>query len=729
MSQSPGQPKLFGTFTGVFTPTLLTILGVIMYIRLGWVVGNAGLVGAWLVMLLALGITACTGLSLSSISTNTRLGAGGPYAIMSKSLGLEAGGSIGIPLYLSRPLGVAMYVIGFREGWLWFFENHNPLLVDLIVLAVIFGIAYASADLAFRIQYGIMAIIALSLFSIFMSPVTFNPVTEVTLWGDWVGFPEKEFDKTIDFWIVFAVFFPATTGILAGANMSGELKDPRRAIPIGTLAAIALSSVIYFFMAWWCARAGTMEELATNYNLIIDKARWPFLVLLGLLGATFSSALAGIVGGPRILMAMAEHRILPGSEWLAAKAANGEPRNAMAFTGVLTLLCVMVRDLNAIAPLVTMFFLITYAVLNLVVLVETGLGLVSFRPTLRIPWLVPLMGLGGSIFAMFIVAPTFGLIAVGMVIAIYVWIERSGVQGDGDVRSSMFVALAEWAATRTQRVSQGSNIRAWKPSLMVPLEDPEEIAGEFQFLLDCTHPEGSVKLLGLATIEDVDSLRPRIERLGRSFGKADVFCTWSIVDSANYALGALAGLQALQSAFFRPNVLYLTVPDDVERYEETTTLIKEATRTGCGVMLFAHHRRAGLGQRGAVNVWVRPPEGWRAPDAFNVGNPNLTLLMGYRLSRTWNGELNLVTVVDGAADVPDAQRFLEELCDLTRLPGAHLKVLVGPMKEAVERAPVADLNILGLQPEPDFDFVADVVKRTRSSCLLVADSGRESALA
>ena len=134
-------PTKFGTFTGVFTPTLLTILGVIMYVRLPWVVGNAGLLGAFAVMGLAMGITACTGLSLSSIATNTRLGAGGPYALITRSLGLEVGGSIGVPLYLSRPLSIAMYVFGFREGWLWIFPTHPPLLVDLCVFVVVFGLA------------------------------------------------------------------------------------------------------------------------------------------------------------------------------------------------------------------------------------------------------------------------------------------------------------------------------------------------------------------------------------------------------------------------------------------------------------------------------------------------------------------------------------------------------------------------------------------------------------
>ena len=128
--------RRFGTFTGVFVPTLLTILGVIMYVRVGWVVGNAGLIGAWLILGLALGITAATGLSLSSIATNTRIGDGGAYAILNRSLGYEVGASIGIPLYLTRPLGTAMYVFGFREGWLWLFPTHDPLLVDLSLIHI-----------------------------------------------------------------------------------------------------------------------------------------------------------------------------------------------------------------------------------------------------------------------------------------------------------------------------------------------------------------------------------------------------------------------------------------------------------------------------------------------------------------------------------------------------------------------------------------------------------------
>ncbi len=248
----PGQaaPKLFGTFAGVFTPTLLTILGVIMYLRLPWTVGNAGLLGGILIILLANAITAATGLSLSSIATNTRMGAGGPYAITSRSLGFEIGGSIGVPLYLSQALAVAMYIFGFREGWLWIFPAHPPLLVDLAIFAVVLVIAYLSAGLAFKIQYLVMVVIAVSLVLVFGNLEVWGETgVAPTWWGDYRGSPETDFSGT-NFWAVFAVFFPAATGIMAGANMSGELRDPRRAIPVGTLAAIGLSLVIYVALAF-----------------------------------------------------------------------------------------------------------------------------------------------------------------------------------------------------------------------------------------------------------------------------------------------------------------------------------------------------------------------------------------------------------------------------------------------------------------------------------------------
>ncbi len=725
-------PTKFGTFTGVFTPTLLTILGVIMYVRLGWVVGNAGVMGGWLVMLVAMGITACTALSLSSIATNTRIGAGGPYAIISKSLGLEVGGSIGVPLYLSRPLGVAMYIFGFREGWLWIFPDHPALVVDGIVFAAIFLISYASANLAFRVQYMIMAIIAASLVAIFASPSAFESPHQVQWFGEYPGFPENGFTGA-DFWIVFAVFFPATTGILAGANMSGDLENPRRSIPVGTLWAVLVSSVIYFVLAWYAGRMASVEELASDYNILIDRSLFPPAVLAGLLGATFSSALASAVGGPRILMAMAQHKLVPQSDFLARVSKNGEPRNAILLTAVLSFAAMMMRDLNAIAPLVTMFFLITYLVINIVLLVERSLGLVAFRPTLAVPQVVPFLGALGCIFSMFIVSPTFGLIAVGTVFAIYVWLLRRGVEAEeGDVRSTAFAAVAEWAAGKVTAMGH-DDPRSWKPNLFVPVSDAAELRGEFPFLCDVCTPEGSVKLFAYAKDDETARrLEPPIAKLGRAFQDEGVLATWAVIEGDNSLDAISYGLQTLQSAFFKPNVMFFSLPND-ERRELALEVIERGRKSRVGLLVLAMHPKAGMGQRKVVNLWLFPgkPGVKGVEEAFARGNLNLRLLMGYRLMRSWDAELNLITVVPSQDRVAEAQGFLETLCDLTRIPAcADRIVLVGSFEECVEQAPQCDLDLFGMHHENvDFAFMERMVELTESSCLFVADSGQESALA
>ncbi len=160
----------FGTFGGVFTPTVLTILSVIMYLRLGWVVGNAGLMGAIIIILLAKSVTICTGLSMSSITTNIKIGPGGAYSILSKSLGLEAGGSIGIPLYISQTLSTALYIVGFAEGWLRIFPSHSKIMVLLLTWIAVLGISYISARFAIKIQYVVLVILGVSIVSFLFSP-------------------------------------------------------------------------------------------------------------------------------------------------------------------------------------------------------------------------------------------------------------------------------------------------------------------------------------------------------------------------------------------------------------------------------------------------------------------------------------------------------------------------------------------------------------------------------
>ena len=713
----------YGTFAGVFTPTLLTILGVIMYLREGWVIGNAGLGGGLIIMLLAFGITAATALSMSSVTTNVRIGAGGAYAIIARSLGIEVGGSIGIPLWLSQTLAVAMYIFGFREGWLSIFPGHPALVIDLVVFVSVFAIALVSAAFAFKTQYVIMALIGASLLSIAAAAFGGSMTEPITWFGEFPG-EAPDFSGT-SFWPVFAVFFPAATGIMAGANLSGELADPRRSIPLGTLSAIGVSLAVYLLVGVWLAKSATPDELVSNFNVMIDKAAWGPAVLAGLLGATFSSALSSTVGAPRILAALGSGGIFPGGAKLA-KLTGGEPRRAMLVSAAIVLAALLLRDLNAIAPLITMFFLITYAMLNVVVLVEKRLGLVSFRPSLDVPLAIPLLGTVGCIFAMFIVNPVFSLIGVAMVFLFYFYLVRRQLASDvGDVRSGLFVALSEWAAKRVDRLPDSED-RAWKPDLLVPVSDVRELRGTFQLMRSLAYPKGSVKMLGFS-LEDPDRLdAQRIERITEALSDDGVFSSWTTVNRTDLGPAFVTSMEALTTAFFKPNLVFLTHSQSPERRGDIRTIARAAPRQGLGVALFADHPQARLGRRTGINVWFPRSELARTDLSSQVGEMDLALLLAYRINSNWNGRVRLLTLVD-PDDKEEAIDFLRRVATLARLPDTEV---YAPAQgdDVMRRVPQADLSIFVINDELDLDDVDQAVADTGSACLFCKDGGSESAV-
>lgn len=734
VDEAPRQAKQFGTFGGVFTPTLLTILGVIMYLREGWVIGNAGILGGVLIILLAFGITTATALSMSSITTNIRIGAGGAYAIIAQSLGLEIGGALGIPRYVSQALAVTLYVFGFREGWQFVFPDHPGIVVDLVVFGVIVAIAYVSAGFAIRIQYVIMVVIAASLVSIAVAAATGSmqyPIENVGLWGDFAGEPGS---GGTSFWLVFAVFFPASTGIMAGANMSGDLKDPRRSIPRGTLAAIGVSLVIYLLLAVWLARSATPEELVGNFTVMIDKAYWGPAVVAGLLGATFSSALASVVGSARILMAMGEHRVLPYGTWLGKRTPRGEPRNALLVTALIIVATIMLRDLNAVAPLVTMFFLVTYAMLNGILLLEQSLRLVSFRPALAVSPIVPLLGLAGSVLAMFIIQPTLALFSVLIMIGFYIVLLRRRLDAPfSDVRSGLFVSLAEWATTKVAQLP-GSHERAWRPNLLVPVVDDREVQGSHSILTSITAPNGTVRLMGVTDADPDPTFGRQLATQARDLFAAGVHGTATVVriPGTDFTGGVMAGMQALHGTFFRPNVLFLRMSEGGAgaRLDDDSLgrVVAEAERQQVGTVLWVPHPVSATGQRRRLNVWIRE----RSPDwriGWDIGNLDLQLLIALKLQRNWDAQLRLVMLTSDPSHRAAAQDFLDDLVRLARLHGAETVVGTGDFREFMAEAPPDDVSLFGLSDHPRVTDLHDIVQRTGSSCLFVRDAGTESALA
>ncbi|NGP89184.1 amino acid permease [Fodinibius halophilus] len=723
--ESTEQQK-YGTFGGVFVPTLLTILGVILFLRQGWVIGNAGLLGGWLIITLAFVIVTFTALSMSCITTNIRIKAGGAYSIISQSLGLEVGGSVGVPLYLAQTFAITMYIFGFREGWLYIFPDHYALVVDIAVFGILFLVAYMSAKLAFRIQYIILAVIVGALVSVGATVFTGVMDQSIQWWGTFPGAPESDF-QGVSFWVVFAVLFPAATGIMAGANMSGELKNPKKSIPLGTLSAIAISYVIYMASGYWMAKVAPVDELVSNYNVMIDYALWAPAVLGGLLGATFSSALASIVGAPRILQALGHHRIFPGGDRFSELAENGEPRNAILLTGGLVLVTLLLRDLNTIAPLITMFFLITYMMINLVVFIEQQMDMISFRPTFPIPKFVPFLGTVGCLFTMFIINSTFGLIALSLVIVIYLYLTNRKLEVPyGDMRSGLFVSLAEWAAKRVSLLPE-NNERAWKANLLVPVRSARELRGSFSLIRNLVYPKGSLKLVGMGGSNGSSHFGESLMDFAMSFSRENVYTRWSIIDSDDFKEGVLTSLQTLQGTFFKPNILFLRLPTHKRYDEEIHSIINEARHNNMGIQLYVEDPIAQLGRSSAINVWIREQSpGWDL--SMELGNVDLALLTAYKLKVNWDAQMRVITVVD-EPQVEAAYRYLDNLLDAARLPEVLKHVEIGAFNEALQNAPQADLDLLGLPNDPNLDELRSYVETTQSACVFVADSGNENILA
>ena len=271
----------FGTFKGVYTPSLLTILGVIMYLRFGWVLGNVGLAGTLAIVVLSTSITFFTGLSISALATNMRIGGGGAYYMISRSLGVEVGAAVGLPLYFAQALGISFYIAGFAESVNQLYPQFAIPVIGVFTLIALTVLAYVSADLALKSQFFILLVIVASLISFFFG----EPLAVQSI--DPQSVPDKE-----SFWVVFAVFFPAVTGIEAGVAMSGDLKNPSRSLPLGTLGAIATGFAVYITIPIFLGKMVQQNELLLMNPLIMQEvAVYGGLIICGVWGA-----MAGKVG-------------------------------------------------------------------------------------------------------------------------------------------------------------------------------------------------------------------------------------------------------------------------------------------------------------------------------------------------------------------------------------------------------------------------------------------------
>ncbi len=464
MPEEPKQPAgTLGTFAGVFTPSILTILGIILFLRLGYVTGSAGLGRALLIIAIANLITVLTSHSLAAVATNLRVKSGGDYYLISRTLGLQFGGAIGIVLYLAQSVSVAFYCIGFAEALSAMITPHpflTPRIIAIAAVGLLFILAWLGADWATRFQYAVMALLAAALFSFYIGGLAkWQPAMVAANWTAPSGAPP--------FWVVFGIFFPAVTGFTQGVSMSGDLKDPGKSLPLGTFLAVGISILVYFSVALIFAGVLPNTVMMENYQSIKHVARYGVLIDAGVIAATLSSAMASFLGGPRILQSLAADRIFPFIVPFATGAGpTNNPRRAVLLTTGIALATIALGQLNLVARVVSMFFLISYGLLNYATYYEARTESPSFRPRFR--WFNKYLSLTGFLICVGVILALDiqnGLIAMAILVAIHQYLKHTA----GPSRWADSSSAHAFQVIREQLLSVAhlpEHHRNWRPHIL-----------------------------------------------------------------------------------------------------------------------------------------------------------------------------------------------------------------------------------------------------------------------
>ncbi len=685
MPANPTQRQL-GTFLGVFTPSILTILGVVLFLRTGWVVGQVGLVPALLIILLAHSITVATSFSVSAVATNMHVGAGGAYYILSRSLGLEIGGAIGIPLFLAQTFSVTLYAFGVAESLELFWPGTPQRAVAALTVLAVSALAARSASLALKAQLPILVAIGLALASLIVG-ATERATGTLPLWEPSPDSP--------GFWTVFAVFFPAVTGIMAGISLSGDLKNPARSIPRGTLGAVIVGLVVYLAVPIVLASAATPEALATDSMVWFRIGAVPWLIIPGLLGAILSSAIGSILGAPRTLEALANDRVVPAALARHLVGPRGKGLSLLASAAV-ALAAVLLGDLNAVAPVLTMFFLTTYGMVNLVAGLEQLSGSPSYRPAIHVPWFVSLLGAVGCIWVMGLINPLAAVVAVLLEILVYVGLRRRALTASwGDLRHGALLSLTRATLLKIRRLP--SDPRNWRPHILVFAGDPKKRLDLIRFADWLNQKRGilTVSHLLIGNLEELAEKRAEETALMDRFLEEQGITAFAEAEVVpDFEVGVLGVCQANGIAGITSNTLMMGWTEKEERLVNHLRIVRQAGLLGKSTILCRIAPRRWSHRLHSIDVW------WGGLQ----NNGDMMLLFAHLLSLNpeWaKARLSIKTVASNAMTHEQTRRSLEALVErcrinaetfvLERPPGANVQDLI--QLESAE----ADLVFLGLQ--------------------------------
>lgn len=664
--------RTLGTFGGVFTPSFLTIIGVIMYLRFSWVLSNAGLINTIIIVVLANSITLITALSVSSIATNMRMETGGAYFIISRVLGSPAGGSLGISLFFSQAISIALYTIGFCEALSPFFPDIPIKVLTFAALGIITLLSILGAGFMIKIQYIIIAAIALSLISVF---INFR-----------IGTPNlsPNYMSGNSFWTIFAVFFPAVTGLLAGVSMSGDLKTPEKSIPAGILFAVGAGFLIYLAVPVFLAFNVAPENLASAMALR-DAARWPLLVTLGIWGATLSSAIGSILAAPRTLQALAYDGVAP--RFLGfGLGKTKEPLLALLFSILIASAAIFFGNLNAVASILTMFFLTTYGVLNLSAAFERVVANPSFRPSIKIPWFISLFGALGCIAIMFLIDRIFTVIAWVIIGTIFTLLSRRSLKQDyGDIWEGFWRYLMLLGSRKLKAMEKQTG-KNWNPLVQVFASGEENHGNLKRFAEDLTENHG---LYSVYTIEEgsldkktgepdslhsEDNIIYQAESPGKKTESKPVFSKKIVVN--DFREGVLAACQAEGFGAGSYNTVLLGLPANPRRDRENALLLRNLSFTDKNILVLKRSFPYWKEREGSLVVW------WGGQE----NNARLMLILADLLRKTdrnYSRKIYLKTIIYNEEIRETVTGLLSSTITDLRIPAEPLVLVLKPEQELI----------------------------------------------
>jgi len=697
----------FGTFGGVFTPVVLTILGVIMFMRVGFVVGHAGLYAALAILVLSKAITTLTTLSLSAIATNLDVRVGGVYFMISRVLGPDIGGSIGMTLFVAQAVSVAFYTIGFTEAIFGVLgqvspsfaatctEAMVPQILSTVTVGGLFFVTFKGADVALKAQYGVLALLLLSVISFLV--------------GGAMDFDSSRLEAntgaasvtSVGFWAAFAIFFPAATGISAGANMSGDLKDPGKSIPSGTLLAIVFTMVIYTIQLVLTAGGTDRGDLMTDPFVSLQKMSiFGPLIVLGVFAATLSSALGSFLGAPRILQAMGQDRLLKPLVFFGkGSGPANEPRRATVLTFAIAIAVIWAGDLNTVAPVISMFFLIAYGMINLSAFVESRSANPSFRPRFRaFHWTLAGAGAAGCLVAMVKINESYAIVSLAICALLYYYLKKTGIKTDwGDAKRGYI-----FQRTRDNLLyleASSFHPKNWRPLLAAvgrdPLAEPRlvQMGGWLEsrrglYTVAQIHETPEPTLKGRLQFRD-----QRREELRSHLKALDIVAFPEVVSVEDYQEGLVSFLQCYSVGGLRPNTILASIPPkhDVEARARFV-------QTEAAISAFDHNILLLKPGEMALEKPVRIIDLWWRGDR----NGSLMALLAYLMTTdsTWaRSKIRIFRAVADAAAEADAKKHLGELLSNARIEAEpHVFIANGSPNDFIpaHSAGQADLVMLGL---------------------------------